>query len=277
MTLSARNLIFKMGITFSFLSLLMCIAASVKAIPIYDLMEAEITLRPDGILQALAGKFLDTKLLATHFCILVLVVYAFFSIIFIHYLFEKTQSPEILFVVFFAASFSLETLRLILPLKWVYEIPSLYVLMASRILLFGRYFGIFSLFIASLYAVGFKAEKQGNVIITITVTTLIITLGFPIDTQIWNSSLNMTTGYMTMFRLIEFGTFLLATISFFIAAWSRSSREFIFIGIGAIFAFLGRNILLNADTWAGLPVGLLILAAGTWLICTRLHKVYLWL
>jgi hypothetical protein len=80
-----------------------------------------------------------------------------------------------------------------------------------------------------------------------------------------------------MFKLIEAGTFLLATTSFFIAAWSRSSHEFIFIGIGAIFAFLGRNILLNADTWVGLPVGLLILATGTWLICTRLHKVYLWL
>ena len=62
-----------------------------------------------------------------------------------------------------------------------------------------------------------------------------------------------------------------------LAAWSRSSREFMLIGVGVILAFLGRDLLLNADTWEALPAGLLFLVTGTWLICTRLHKVYLWL
>jgi hypothetical protein len=240
-------------------------------------METEITRRSGGIFQALTGKLLDAKLLAVHCCILVSVLYSFFSIIFIYYFFEKTQSPEILFVVLFAASFSLEALRLILPLGWVYELPSLYRLMASRIILFSRYFGIFSLFTAGVFAVGFKTQNQRNVTIIVTVTTLIITLGVPIDTQAWDSSLNMINGYTSMFKLIEAGTFLITMISFFIAAWSRSSHEFVFIGAGSILTFLGRNILLNADTWAGLPIGVLFLAAGTWLICTKLHKVYLWL
>jgi hypothetical protein len=41
--------------------------------------------------------------------------------------------------------------------------------------------------------------------------------------------------------------------------------------------FLGRAILLTADSWAGPATGLVFLAFGTWLICTNLHKVYLWL
>jgi hypothetical protein len=128
-----------------------------------------------------------------------------------------------------------------------------------------------------VFAGGIKAQNQRNSILIITVTTLIITLGVPIDTQAWDSSLNMINGYTSMFKLIEGGTFFITTISFFIAAWSRSSHEFVLIGAGSVLAFLGRNIFLNADTWAGLPIGLLFLAAGTWLICTRLHKVYLWL
>jgi hypothetical protein len=36
-------------------------------------------------------------------------------------------------------------------------------------------------------------------------------------------------------------------------------------------------MLLNTDTWAVLVSGLLILTTGTWFICTKLHKVYLWL
>jgi hypothetical protein len=239
-------------------------------------MEDEIT-QKESIFRVFYDKFPGTSLLATHYGILALVFFSFFSILLSYFSFEKTQSPEILFVVLFAASFSLEALRLIIPLGRTYEIPSLYMLVAARIILFSRYFGLFSLFIASLYAVGFKAQKQRNVITIMVVITLIIILGVPIDTQAWDSSLNMVSGYASMFRLIENGAFLITTISFFIAAWLRSERDFIFIGAGTALAFVGRNVLLNAVTWIGLPMGLLFLTIGTWLICTRLHKIYLWL
>jgi len=277
MTLSARNNLFRLGIALSFLSLLICLFASLKAMTVYASLEQEITRRSAGLLQLLAGKLFDVKLMAVHWCITGLILYAFFSTILIYYFFEKTQSPEILFMAFFAASFAPEALRLLLPLSRVYEIPSLYLLMASRIILFGRYFGIFSLFTASIYAVGFKAQKQRNVVLIIAVITLIITLGVPVDTEAWDSSLNMISGYVAIFRLIEVGAFLTTALSFFIAAWSRSSREFVYIGTGSVLALLGRHILLYADAWMALPIGLLLLIVGTWLICTKLHKIYLWL
>jgi hypothetical protein len=277
MTLSDRNNIFKAGIILSFLSLCICIAASLKAIPVYALMETEITHRSEGMLLAFVEKFFNAKLLAVHCGILVLVLYSFLTIIINFYFFEKTKSPEILFVVFFAASFSLEALRLIIPLGRVYDFPLLYALTASRVILFGRFFGIFSLFTASIYGTGYEMQRQRYVIIIITVTSLLIAMGIPIDTQTWDSGLNMVIGYTNMFRLIDAGTFLITAISFFIAAWSRGPRGYIFIGVGSVLVFLGRNILLNADTWAGLPIGIPLLAVGTWLICTNLHRIYLWL
>ena len=277
MTLSGRNKIFRLGIFLSFLCLLICIFASVKAMSVYAPMEQEIDRRSGGLFQILAGKLFETNLLAASWGIAGLVLYSFFSMILIYYFFEKTQSPEIPFVTFFAASFSTEALRLLLPLSHVYEIPSLYLLMAARVTLFCRYFGIFALFAASLYAVGFKSQKQRNVVLIIAVITLIITLGVPIDTETWDSSLNMISGYASMFRLIEVGAFLITVMSFFIAAWLRSLREFVFIGTGSVLTLLGRHILLSADTWAALPIGLLLLTTGTWLICTKLHKIYLWL
>jgi len=277
MTLSDRNNIFRAGIALSFLCLLLCITASIKAIPVYPLMEKEITLRSEGILQIFAGNLFNVRLLSVHCSIIVLVLYSSLTIILNYYFFEKTKSPEILFVVFFAASFSLEALRLILPLGLVYDFPSLYLLVASRVILFGRLFGIFSLFTASIYGAGYEMQRQRYVIVIITVISLLIAMGIPIDTQTWDSGLNMVTGYTTMFRLIDIGTFLITAISFFIAAWSRGSRGYVFIGLGSVLVFLGRNILLNADTWASLPAGLPLLAVGTWLICTNIHKIYLWL
>jgi hypothetical protein len=240
-------------------------------------MEQEIALRSRGVFHEIAEKPLDVKLLAVHCCIAVSVLYSFFTLIFIYFYFEKTQSPEILFVAFFAASFAPESLRLILPLGRVFDIPSLYSLMASRVIMFCRCFCIFSLFAASMYAVGFKSQRQRNVILIIIVTALFIALGVPIDTQTWDSGLNMVSGYTSMFLLIEIGAFLFSTASFFITAWSRGSREYAYIGTGSVLVFLGRSILLAADTWVGFAVGPVCLVIGTWLICKNLHKVYLWL
>jgi len=277
MTLSNRNTVFKAGIAFSALCLVMAIAALPVTTPAYAYMEGEIPVRSDGLFQAFLGRPFEPSLLAVHFTVLSLALYSLLSIALIYFFFEKTQSPEILFIAFFAASFSPEVLRLILPLGRLHEIPSLYLLMASRAILFGRYFGIFSLFAASVYAAGYQSQQQRNAIMIIVAATLFVALSAPVDTQNWDSSLTMFSGYASMFRLVEAGILLITAASFFIAAWPRGSREFIIIGIGSVLALLGRNILLQADTWVGLPAGLFFLAGGTWLICIRLHRIYLWL
>jgi hypothetical protein len=65
--------------------------------------------------------------------------------------------------------------------------------------------------------------------------------------------------------------------SFFISAWSKGTPEYAAVSLGSFLAFAGRNILLSSDTWIGPLPGLLLLAAGLWVICTKLHQVYLWL
>ena len=277
MTLSARSAVFKGGMVFSLLCLLICIAASIKVIPVYPAMEPEIAVRSGGLFHLLFERSLNPSLLAVHCCVAVSVLYSFLSIIFIYFYFEKTQSPEILFVAFFAVSFSPEMLRLILPLGRVYEIPMLYLLVVSRVILFCRCFGIFSLFTTGIYAVDFGTQRQRNAVLFIVVISLIIALGIPVDSHTWDSGLNMVNGYISMFRLIEVGAFFITTVGFFIAAWSRQLREFAFIGTGTALLFLGRIVLLTADTWAGPFTGLVFLVSGTWLVCANLHKAYLWL
>jgi len=39
----------------------------------------------------------------------------------------------------------------------------------------------------------------------------------------------------------------------------------------------GRTLLLSADNWTSPAAGILLLSAGTWFICSRLHKINLWL
>ena len=277
MTLSNRNAVFKAGITLSSLSLLMGIAALIVTAPVYPYMEEELAIRPGGFFHAILWGRIETRLLAVHVAVLFMALYSLLAIAFIYYFFEKTQSPEILFVAFFAASFAPEVLRMVIPIGQIREIPSLYLLAASRVILFGRYFGLFSLFAASVHAAGYQSQQQRNAIMMIVGATLFVALSVPIDTQTWDSSLNMLSGYASMFGLIQTGIFLTTAASFFIATRSRGSGEFVTIGAGSVLALVGRNILLRADTWAGLPTGLILLALGTWLICSRFHRIYLWL
>ena len=276
MTLSSRNNCFKAGIIYCVLSVLFIIAASFAALPVYSSFDMEAIRRSAGIFQGLTSRFFPPSFYAVHISISALALFSLCAQCLIFYYFEKTQVPEILFIALFIMSFAFESVRLILPLQQIYASPAFYVLIASRILLFGRYFGLFSFLAASLYAVGLEIQKQQNIIFIAAITSLAIALGTPIDAFSWNTNFNAISGYASVLGMLNAGAALITITSFLIAAYVRGSRDYVFIGIGALLAFAGRSIILNADSWAALP-GFFLLFWGLWLICKYLHKEYLWL
>jgi hypothetical protein len=277
MTLSSRNYLFRAGIVVSVLTISVIVGVSFVILPLYPSLLPMAARRSGDIVRVLSGNAADPFPYIPFVTMSVSCCYAFITMIFIYYYFEKTHSPEILFFALFALSLTVEASRIMVPLRMAYELPTMFLVMASRTLLFGRFFGVFSLFAASLYAVGLEMRKQGNILLIIALVTLILTLGIPIDGMSWDSTLSMIYGYSSMFRLIETGIVLITMITFFVSAYSRGSGEYVFIGIGALLVYIGRNILLGADTWIAPIPGLAILIAGTWFICNRLHRVYLWL
>jgi hypothetical protein len=277
MTLPERNLIFKIGMVFAAFIVLSSVVLAWYIIPACPETQEAAVRRSPGLLQSVMGKVLKPEPYAPFVSAAAAVLYAFVTIIVIYYFFEKTQSPEILFIAFFVLSFSVEAVRLLTPLTRIVKSSGLYFLIASRVLLFGRFFGLFSLFTASIYASGPGVQKQRNIIAFITIAALMIAQGVPIDTLTWSTDFCMIQGFLSLFRMVETGVLLITIVSFLMASYSRGSRDFVYISIGAFLAFLGRNLLLTADTWPGPVAGIICLVSGTWFICTRLHKAYLWL
>ena len=270
MTLSERNTIFKAGIAFCSVFTLLIIAVSFLTIPIYPEMMEENACRPMEIL-------LNNDYYAVHTSLVLSVLFSLVGIILIYSFFERTSAPEMFYIAFFVISFAFEAIRLILPLSVIFNFPSFYVRVAFRILIFSRFFCIFSLFAASMCAAGLEVQKTRNVIFVIIIASLVITMGVPIDILNWNTSLNMVNGYISMFRMIELAAFLTTIISFLVAAKNRGSKEYNHVAIGTIFALAGRSILLSSDTWTGPILGILLLVFGTWFLCSKLHKIHLWL
>jgi len=237
----------------------------------------EASRRPAHIYQAITGWFLNSNFYSVHITLVFAALFSLVAIILIHSFFERTHAPEILYISIFTVSFTFESFRLFLPLHYIFNFPYIYLLIMSRFLLFIRYFSIFSLFTAGICAAGLEVQKTRTIIFIITIAALIITIGVPIDILNWDTSLNIVNGYRAIFRMIELAAFLTTTISFFVAAKNRDTREYRYIAIGVILVFIGRNILLGTDNWLGPVPGIALLSIGTWLICSKLHKIYLWL
>ena len=238
---------------------------------------AAATLRAGGAIQKYFDSLTPPSAYAPFWTTIAAVAYSFTSITLIYFFFEKTQSPEILFFGFFAFSLSFEAARIIIPLRIIFSFPAMYMAIAAQVLLFGRYFGLFTLFAASVYAAGFDSQKQRNVFFMLILSALVIALTVPIDSLVWDSSFKLLSGYTPMFTMVEAGIIAVTIITFLISAFTRSSKTYIFIGIGTLLSYAGRNMLLGADTWITPIPGLLLLGFGSWFICSRLHREYLWL
>jgi len=276
MTLSGRNIFFKIGIAFCFLITVLAFAASVFTIPVYSTIEENVR-RPVNLFQTITGRFINSSYLAVHVSLVLAVLFSFIGMILIFSFFERTSAPEILYISIFTISFSFEIIRLVLPLYLVNNFSFFYLLIAAKVLLFARYFSIFSLFAASICAAGLEVQKIRNIILILIITVLLIVIGIPIDTQTWDTGFNMIRGYSFMLKMIEAVIFIATVLTFFVAVKVRDSKEYAYIGIGVILALTGRKILIGTDNWAGPVLGILMLSFGTWFICSKLHKIHLWL
>jgi hypothetical protein len=277
MTLLQRNRLFKIEICLAALGLFMMLVTTLAVLHLAPQTAAAAVRRAPGVLQPLLTRLADPWPYAPLVSMILAAVYALASLILILNFFEKTSSPEIIFFAMFVFSFSFELFRGMLLLKEVLLLSQVYLILAMRALYFGRYFGVFCLFAASVYAAGLDIQKHGNILLIALIVTLLIVIGIPIDTLAWNSSLTMLSGYDSMFRLAQAGITIITLLSFFMSAYTQRSKEYLIIACGMILALAGRNVLFAADTIAALPLGIALLGMGTWLACVQLHHVYLWL
>ncbi|GHV85135.1 hypothetical protein AGMMS50230_07430 [Spirochaetia bacterium] len=276
MTVAQRNWYFKGAVILSFLCLVVLAFLSRRLIPLYPELQELSFHRSQGGLQSL-GRFFAMAPLAPFAAVGLSVVYAFVVSVLIARFFEKTPCPEILFVDLFSLSFIFEIIGIMAPLRSLYPFPSELLIVGTRLLIFGRFFGVLSLFASSVYAAGLDMQKQGQVIIAMVIAILVVALRIPVNSQSWDSSLVMFSGYSSMFRFAESALMLITVVSFLVAAYSRGTGEYLFAALGAFLTFLGRSFLIGSDTWFTLVSGTILLAAGTWFITVRLHRVYLWL
>jgi hypothetical protein len=273
MTLTTRNWYLLAGIGFSLAALVLALVFAHIALPLFPGLVDEAAVR--GFTYGMFPAW-QVNPYVPFAVMLAAVVYAVITQTLVYQFFEKTQSPEIFFFALFVFSFTFECVRMALPLQQHYALPQVFAVTAERLELFGRFFGVFALFASSIYATGFKAQKQGTVLFLITLIALFFAIRIPIDPLAWDSGLRLNSGHRSMFRIIETVTALLAVASYLVSARMRGGKEFVLVGVGAFLAFMGRMFLLDANAFSTAALAFLCLLAGTGLVCKQLHRIYLW-
>ncbi len=272
-----RNRLLGVGIAAPILPATALILSAAEALRTAPAASEEAIRRARGLIQVLSAFLFDPSPYAPLASIVFSILYAGATVALIYYFFEKTQAPEILFIALFALSLAAEGFRIAVPLAMARNWPPAYVVGAARALLFGRFFGLFALFAAGLYAAGLEYQKHGRVVIIVAAAAFAIAAGAPVDGLSWDSSFSPIPGYAFMLEIVQIGVAAIAVVNFLVAAYSRGTADFAHVALGCVLVVIGRDGLIRADTWLALPLGAAAIASGTVLAAAKVHRFYLWL
>jgi hypothetical protein len=195
----------------------------------------------------------------------------------IRYLFRKATSPETFFFAVFAVSLSMEAFRIAPLMMAGAENTAFYGFAITRIVYFSRFFGIFGLFISSLYAVGVTYQSYGKVLFLDFLISFTIVSLVPINGDALVQGFLFEPGYGSMLAATYYAMAFFSFVDFLLASTTTNVREYAYAGVGMAMAVLGREILSFVPRLPWLIGGILLLAVGTNLFVRKTHRMYLWL
>jgi hypothetical protein len=273
MTISRHIILLKAGITVSFLALLVFALFARDTLPLCNDLIGKAA-RRSGWLHI--GFLPPPEPYAAFAGTVIAVLFAFVSQVLLFYFFEKTQAMEIRLLGVFLFSFTFEILRIVTPLKTVLRLPGYIPEITSKLIVFGRFYGMFALFAAGLYVSGLKIRREETIIFPAVIAALLFALRIPVDSFGYDTSFYPATGFSYTFGIVNVVIVMLSALCFISGAYTRGSREYYFIALGIMAAAIGRRLLLTADTWIVLVSGSAFLFLGLWYTGAQFRRMYLW-
>lgn len=207
--------------------------------------------------------------------IISLLLIIFISGWFLRNLFKKTASPELFFYIIFLFSFSFESFRLINIFINYYEIPVHFGMLNSRLIYFGRLFGLVSLLCSSLYALDIKYQKFGTLLGGAAFLSLIVAYTLPLDSSVFLTNFLYRPGDEQGLFLLNISFMVFIVMNFIIAAIKKERRYFL-IMLAVILVLAGRELLFFAIHPGSIIPGLLLVVFGTGFFSRQIDKIYFW-
>lgn len=229
------------------------------------------SLQGSGFSAFLKQEELISNIAISFFC-------ASFSILggfFLRVYFKKTTSVEIFFFSFFILSLSFESLRVLQIVLHYQNTSILFGILVTRLIFFGRFFGLLCLFFSGLFTTWLEFQRVGIVLSISFLIPLLLSLVIPVGTDI-QPDLLYSLGNRWDLRIFEVAVEFFSVMNFFIAASIIRARDYAWMGAGILLLLIGREMTL---TFMGIPallIGTASLLSGSVLFGGKTHSLYLW-
>jgi hypothetical protein len=188
----------------------------------------------------------------------------------------KTASAELFFFAVWAFCLGFESLRFLSLGFMIHNASVGSMVFLTRLVMFGRYFGLLNLFMGSILAVGFKQERMSGVLSAAFLLALFFASVQPVNSGVAAPDFLIDRGYGFLMSLFD-SALIAMTLVNYVVAW-RMNRDTAFLASGAGLALCMLAALLLRSIyspWLILPAtGFLVI--GAWLHLRSMNSYYLW-
>ncbi len=223
-----------------------------------------------------AGQPGSTGLLWDLVGLFILLLICFIAGIVFRGLYNRTASAEVFFMIFFLCSFALEATRVWNGLLLLEGLPTTFSVIGTRVIYFGRIFGLICLLFASLYAIEIRFQRLGVLLLSSIFLSLAFAYVLPVDSSVVLSNYLYRLGDERSTSFFVLVLQIAACLNFVIAGLKRQHWAFPLAALAVLLMLIGRELLLFQITPFSLAAGELALVAGLWLFSMQMRRVYLW-
>lgn len=194
------------------------------------------------------------------------------GLLYLRQVFRKTTAAELFFFAVFLASLGGETLRIIQIFFLLQDQPFFEGVFLTRIIWTFRFFGLFSLFLASMYAQGLNYQKYGNLVGLSLVISLVISFNLPIQTMGVQSDLLFPLGDERGTAILFLTFTVMTLLNFWLCIHMKKRENAAFLLLASLLYYFGWQATLF-----GFYLASLLLVPGTILLGRKTQEYYLWL
>ncbi|MBO4509156.1 MAG: hypothetical protein J5747_11050 [Spirochaetaceae bacterium] len=187
----------------------------------------------------------------------------------LRYVFEKTQSPEILYYMGFLTGCMVEIYRLCIPLFNLWGGYSDFLIFTGKLVLAGRILAGMSLLFSAIFSSDDKIqEADKNIVIAIAISVALAT-STAVDTRTILPSIMVQTSYHSVLLFVRIFLAVMTAVAFMLAGKIKTMISYMLLFAGYMCLTLSDSIFLTA-------LGLILFGIGTKVYLQQLHNYYLW-
>ena len=191
-------------------------------------------------------------------------------------LFRRSSSATMLFLALFLVALILDLGKV----GYLYLLPQgttpMRLVILSRTIRFGHFFGLFALLASSLYHSGIDYPKTGSAALVLGVVTASLVYMLPIDSLSIEPNLVHSAGSRNSLQLVGTVLGLIVVANGVLGALQRPESRLWLLSVSYLFLIVGRQLVFLLPTPGLTFLGIGLLTSGTALAIYRTRKLVLW-